>query len=88
MLLVFLLLARVVSTATLRKNRRWAFLGIVVVSAVITPSQDPFSLFFMAGPLYLFYELSILIGRVMKTMSPSSGRRSNPSRRCAIGARC
>jgi sec-independent protein translocase protein TatC len=65
-LLVFLLLARVVSTATLRRNRRWALLGIVVVAAVITPSQDPFSLFFMAVPLYVFYELAILIGRVMK----------------------
>ena len=65
-LLVFLLLVGAVSTATLRKNRRWALLAIFVISAVITPSQDPFSLFFMAVPLYVFYELSILIGRVMK----------------------
>ena len=30
------------------------------------PSQDPYSLFFMAVPMYLFYEISIIIGRVLK----------------------
>ena len=40
--------------------------GSSTFAAVITPSQDPFSLFFMAVPMYIFYEASILIGRVMK----------------------
>jgi sec-independent protein translocase protein TatC len=40
--------------------------GIVTFAAVITPSADPFSLFFMAVPMYIFYELSIIVGRVMK----------------------
>ena len=29
-------------------------------AAVITPSSDPFSLFFMAVPMYLFYEIAIV----------------------------
>jgi sec-independent protein translocase protein TatC len=65
-LLVFLLLVRVVTTQQLRGIRRWMIMGIVVFSAVITPSSDPFSLFFMAIPMYLFYEIAIVIGRVMK----------------------
>jgi sec-independent protein translocase protein TatC len=65
-LLVFLLLARVVNTHQLRHWRRWAVLGITVFAAVITPSQDPFSLLLMAVPLYIFYEASILIGRLLK----------------------
>ena len=65
-LLVFLLLARVVTTAQLRHFRRWAVVGIMIFAAVITPSQDPFSLLFMAVPLYIFYEAAILIGRLMK----------------------
>jgi sec-independent protein translocase protein TatC len=65
-LLVFLLLARVLTTAQLRKWRRMAIVVIVVFAAVITPSQDPYSLFFMAVPMYLFYESSIIIGRVLK----------------------
>ena len=64
--LVFLLLARVLTTQQLRRWRRPAILIIVVFAAVITPSQDPYSLFAMAVPMYIFYELSIMIGRVLK----------------------
>jgi sec-independent protein translocase protein TatC len=64
--LVFLLLARVLKTSQLRHFRRWAIVLIVTFAAVITPSQDPYSLFFMAVPMYIFYEASIIIGRIMK----------------------
>ena len=64
--LVFLLLARVISTQTLIRWRRWAIVLIFVFAAVITPSQDPYSLFFMAIPMCVFYEISILIGKVLK----------------------
>ena len=65
-LLVFLLIARVITTAQLRSFRRWAIVLIFVFAAVITPSQDPYSLFFMAIPMCLFYEASIVIGRILK----------------------
>ncbi len=65
-LLVFLLLVGAVKTSQLRRVRRHAAVGIVIVAAVITPSQDPYSLFLLAVPMYLFYEVSIVIGRVMK----------------------
>ena len=65
-ILVFLLIARVISTQQLRSFRRWAIVLIFVFAAVITPSQDPYSLFFMAIPMYLFYEGSIVIGRILK----------------------
>ncbi len=64
--LVFLLIARVITTVQLRRARRWTIVGIVIFAAVITPSQDPYSLFFMVLPLYLFYEASILIGRILR----------------------
>jgi sec-independent protein translocase protein TatC len=64
--LVFLLLARVITTRQLRSFRRWAIVLIVTFAAVITPSQDPYSLFFMALPMYLFYEGAIVIGRLLK----------------------
>jgi sec-independent protein translocase protein TatC len=65
-LLVSLLIARVISTAQLSRFRRWAIVLIVTFAAVITPSQDPYSLFAMAIPMYLFYEASILIGKALK----------------------
>jgi sec-independent protein translocase protein TatC len=64
--LVFLLVARVITTQQLRKWRRFAIVAIVTFAAVITPSQDPYSLFAMAIPMYIFYEASIIIGKVLK----------------------
>lgn len=65
-LLVFLQLANVLSSRRLASWRRQALVGIFIVAAVITPSQDPYSLFAMAGPMYIFYEASIVIGKVLK----------------------
>ena len=65
-LIVFLELAGVITSKSLRKWRRPALVIIVAVAAVITPSQDPYSLFAMVVPMYLFYEGSILIGRLLK----------------------
>jgi sec-independent protein translocase protein TatC len=65
-ILVFLLLARVITTEQLRRWRRYAIIAIAAFCAVITPSQDPYSLFAMAIPMYLFYEACIIIGRFLK----------------------
>jgi sec-independent protein translocase protein TatC len=65
-LVVFLLLARIITTAQLRHWRRIAFLVIVIIAAVVTPSQDPISLFALAIPMYFLYEAAILVGRFMK----------------------
>lgn len=54
----------VVTPQRLASWRRQAFLVIVVIAAAITPSGDPFSLFALAVPMYLFYEISILLGRL------------------------
>lgn len=45
----------------LRKYRRHAVVIIVIASAIITPTGDPFTLTVVAVPLYLLYELSILM---------------------------
>lgn len=65
-LLVFLMLVGVITTRQLRDARRWAAVGISVFAAIITPSADPFSMVFMAVPMYIFYEGAILVGRLMK----------------------
>lgn len=64
--LVFLEVIRVVPSGSLRRRRRYAIVAIVAASAVVTPSSDPFSFVAMALPLLAFYELSIVIGRVLK----------------------
>jgi sec-independent protein translocase protein TatC len=64
--LVFLQLVGIVSSTQLRQWRRWAIVGVVTFAAVITPSQDPYSLLAMAVPMWLFYEAAILVGRALK----------------------
>ena len=61
-LLVALQMVGVIQPGTLAKYRRQGMIVIVVVAAAITPSGDPFSLFALAVPMYLFYELSIFLG--------------------------
>ena len=43
--------------------RRHALVAILIVSAIITPTTDAFTLFVVAVPIYLLYELSIVIVR-------------------------
>ena len=45
---------------TLKQYRKHATIGILVVAAIITPA-DPFSMAIAALPLYLLYELSVLV---------------------------
>ncbi|MGH9302019.1 MAG: twin-arginine translocase subunit TatC [Acidimicrobiales bacterium] len=65
-LLVSLELAGVLSTAVLKAWRRRAIVIIFALAAVITPSSDPFSMLALAVPMCIFYEGSILIGRLFK----------------------
>lgn len=62
---VFLELTGVVPSAKWRKWRRVAIVVIFAVAAVITPSNDPFSFTAMALPLLVFYEASIVVGRIL-----------------------
>ena len=50
-----------INKAFLRQYESYAVVGLMVLSAVITPSGDPLSMGLVAIPLYLLYELSILI---------------------------
>lgn len=64
--LVFLQLVGVVTPQQLSKFRRFAIVLTWAAAAIITPSGDPFSLAALAVPMMLFYEVAIIIGRVVK----------------------
>lgn len=64
-LIVFLELVGVLTPQQLSGWRRYAIVLIVVVVAVITPSGDPYSLAALSVPMIIFYEISILIGRLV-----------------------
>lgn len=64
--IVFLQLIGAVSSTRLRRWRRYAIVVLLAVAAFITPSGDPFSFLALAIPLVAFYELSIVVGRLLK----------------------
>ena len=66
LILVFLEIAGVVPSSLWRKWRRPAIVVLCLVAAVITPSSDPISFLAMAVPMLILYELSILVGRLLK----------------------
>lgn len=50
-----------VGIKTLRAYRKYVLLGLAVVSAIATPSPDPFTMLALLIPLYALYELGILM---------------------------
>ncbi len=66
LILVSLTFVGVVSSRQLRDWRRYALVVIAVVAAVITPSQDWFTMTALMLPLIIFYELSIIVARLLK----------------------
>jgi sec-independent protein translocase protein TatC len=61
--LVFLNVVGVLSSARMRAWRRATIVAIAVLAAVLTPSTDPYTFAFMAIPLYVLYEVVIVIAR-------------------------
>lgn len=51
----------VVSKSLLKKYRKHAACILLLLAAIITPSGDAFTLFIVVLPLYLLYEVSILV---------------------------
>src|SRR3954465_4206537 len=64
-LLTLLVRVGIVTTEGLRAKRRYAIVVAFVVAAVLTP-PDVISQLALAAPLLVFYELSIVIGRVIE----------------------
>jgi sec-independent protein translocase protein TatC len=50
---------------TLSKYRRYAIIGNVVAAALITPTGDPMNLALMAVPMVVFYEIGIVLARIL-----------------------
>jgi len=65
---VLVLLAKlgIVSYERLVSARKFAIVTTVVVAAIITPTSDPVTLMVFAVPLYMLYEITLLIVRFMK----------------------
>ena len=51
----------IIDRKLLKSGRRIAIVALLIIAAVITPTGDPFTLMVVFVPLYLLYEISILV---------------------------
>jgi sec-independent protein translocase protein TatC len=66
LILALLSYLRVVNAAFLTRNRRYAILFIAIASAVITPTPDVFNMALMGGPLYILFEIGVILVRIIE----------------------
>lgn len=55
----------------LRAGWRFALVGILIAAALITPTPDPGNMLLVAAPLYVLYELSVILSRVFQVVPPA-----------------
>jgi len=60
----------IITSNFLAKGRRYAIVIILIVAGVLTPSPDIFTQLLMAVPLYILYEISIIIVKVTNRPRP------------------
>jgi sec-independent protein translocase protein TatC len=61
----FLAKMGVLGPGIMTKGRRYAIVGILIVAGVVTPTPDAFTQLTLAVPLYLLYEISIIIVKIV-----------------------
>lgn len=55
---------KIVDSKRFRQYRKYAAIGILISSAIITPTPDPFNMAIVASPMFLLYEFGIIISRL------------------------
>ncbi len=78
--LVVLLLVKlgIIEAADLRRIRPQAFVGVMIFAAVLTPTTDMITMAMMGGPMYLLYELCIVIASFSKPKETVGAARDEP----------
>lgn len=61
----------VVRTKAMEEARKGVIVAILVVAAIVTPSPDPFSQLLLAVPLWVLFEVSLIICRRFEPQLPS-----------------
>ena len=57
---------KIVKAAFLTRNRRYAILLIAILSAVLTPTPDVFNMTLMGGPLYVLFEVGVILVKIIE----------------------
>ena len=71
-IIAFLAMIGLVSAKGLSKYRRYAIIINVTAAAIITPTGDPLNLALMAVPMIVFYEIGIILARILGKKAEST----------------
>ncbi|MBQ7569195.1 twin-arginine translocase subunit TatC [bacterium] len=66
LVMIFLAALDIVNLGALQRARRVVYFGACVASAIITPTPDAFTAVVVAVPLIVFYEISLLMIRMLR----------------------
>ena len=79
LILALLSYIRVVNASFLTRNRRYAILIMAILSAVLTPTPDIFNMALMGGPLYVLFEIGVLLVKIIERKRTASDHLSSGS---------
>ena len=64
--MIFMAKIQVLPRSFFEKNRRYAALVISVIAALLTPTPDVFNMLLMGVPLYMLYEVGIIVLKLLR----------------------
>lgn len=73
LILALLSYIKVVKAAFLTRNRRYAILFIAVIAALVTPTPDVFNMALMGVPLYLLFEVGVILVKLIERKRARAG---------------
>lgn len=62
----------IVTFQTLRKTRRYASVGLMIVAAIITPTPDALSMIIVWAPMYILYEVGLVLAWFASRIRPKA----------------
>jgi sec-independent protein translocase protein TatC len=66
LILALLSYLKVIKARFLTRNRRYAILIIAIIAAVVTPTPDVFNMSLMGVPLYLLFEVGVILVKIIE----------------------
>jgi sec-independent protein translocase protein TatC len=66
LILALLSYLRLVHASFLTRNRRYAILIVAIISAVVTPTPDVFNMSLLGAPLYILFEIGIVLVKIIE----------------------
>jgi len=73
----FLAKMGMVTSEAMARNRKYALLVIFILAAALTPGPDPISQMMMGIPVYILYEISVVVARLAR---PNEERKAKGGR--------